>query len=368
MTALSRTRFHPLRVTAISRETPDAVAITLQPPPHAEDAFRFTPGQYLTFRRVVDGVEGRRSYSICAAPGEPLRVGVKRVPGGAFSTWAVDELRPGDVVEAMPPDGRFGLSPDPTAPPRTVLGVAAGSGITPVLSILAGVLAHEPNSRAVLLYGNRSAADIMFRGALEDLKDRHLARLSVVHVLSREKHELAALHGRLDADRIRALLPGLARSEDIAAAFLCGPSGLPEAATDALRALGVPDDRIHTEHFTPSSPARAFPPPLAREGQGGGLTQAAPTATATITLDGVTRDVPLTSGETVLEAGLRAGLDLPWSCKGGMCCTCRARVTDGAVEMATNYSLQPWEIDGGYVLTCQSRPTTPRVALDYDAA
>ncbi len=368
MTAMSSTRFHPLRVAAISRETPDAVAITLQPPPHAEEAFRFTPGQYLTLRRVFEGSEQRRSYSICAGLDEgALRIGVKRVAGGLFSSWLVDELKEGEVVEAMPPEGRFGMMPDAAAPPRTVLGIACGSGITPVLSIAASVLSREPDSRVVLLYGNRSAADIMFRTAIEDLKDRHLTRLAVVHVLSREKHELAALHGRLDAERIAALLPGLAAPSSIDAAFLCGPAGLPEAATAALATLGIPPDRIHTEHFTTSSPspAGALPPPLAGEGRGGGPDAA---ATATITLDGVTRDIPLLPGETVLEAGLRAGMDLPWSCKGGMCCTCRAKVTEGAVDMFLNYSLQNWEIAAGYVLTCQSRPTTERLALDYDAA
>jgi ring-1,2-phenylacetyl-CoA epoxidase subunit PaaE len=361
MTAVTTTRFHPLRVTAITRETPDAVSITLQPPPHAEGLFRFTPGQYLTLRRVIDGQEQRRSYSICAALGESaLRIGVKRVPGGLFSSWAVDQLKPGEVVEAMPPEGRFGLMPDAAAPPRTILGIACGSGITPVLSILASVLAREPESRVVLLYGNRSAADIMFRTALEDLKDRHLTRLAVVHVLSREKHELAALHGRLDAARIAALLPGLADPAAIDAAFLCGPAGLPEAATAALTALGIPAERIHTEHFTTGAPAT----PRAMTA----APSEAPAALAEITLDGVTRQVPVAAGETVLEAGLRAGMDLPWSCRGGMCCTCRAKVTEGAVEMATNYSLQPWELEAGYVLTCQSRPKGGTVALDYDAA
>jgi ring-1,2-phenylacetyl-CoA epoxidase subunit PaaE len=358
MTAIAATRFHPLRVAAIARETPDAVAITLVPPPHAEAQFRFTPGQYLTLRRVIDGTEHRRSYSICATPGEgALRIGVKRVAGGLVSTWLVDGLKPGDVVEAMPPEGRFGRMDG--APPRTILGIACGSGITPVLSIVATLLETEPESRAVLLYGNRSAGDIMFRGALEDLKDRHLARLSLVHVLSREKHELATLHGRLDAPRIQALLPGLVPPASLDAAFLCGPTGLAETATEALVALGMPRGRIQAELFAASTPPR-MTAPVAPD--------AAPAATAAITLDGVTRDVPMQAGETVLEAGLRAGMDLPWSCRGGMCCTCRARVTEGAVDMATNYSLQPWEIEGGYVLTCQSRPTTPRLALDYDAA
>jgi ring-1,2-phenylacetyl-CoA epoxidase subunit PaaE len=363
MNAVTSTRFHPLRVTAVTRETPDAVSVTLQPPPPAAELFRFTPGQYLTFRRVVAGEEQRRSYSICAGLDEgALRVGIKRVEGGSFSGWAVDHLKPGEVLEAMPPEGQFGLMPDPAAPPRTILGIACGSGITPVLSIAASVLAREPASRVVLLYGNRSAADIMFRTAIEELKDRHLHRFAVVHVLSREKHELETLHGRLDAARIRALLPGLVPPGGIAEAFLCGPSGLAEAATAALTALGVPAARIHVERFTPAggaaAPRRAAPPPAPG---------AKPAAVATITLDGVTRQVPMAEGETVLEAGLRAGMDLPWSCRGGMCCTCRARVTEGAVTMEVNYSLQPWEMEAGFVLTCQSRPTGPQLGVDYDA-
>lgn len=362
MNAVASTRFHPLRVIAITRETPDAIAVTLQPPPHAEALFRFTPGQYLTLRRVLDGEEQRRSYSICSALDDAaLRIGIKRVEGGRFSAWAVDHLRPGDILEAMPPEGRFGLMPDPAAPPRTILGIACGSGITPILSIASSLLAREPDSRFVLLYGNRSAADIMFRTALEELKDRHLHRLALVHVLSREKHELETLHGRLDAARIQALLPGLAPPGAIAEAFLCGPEGLADAATTALTALGIPADRIHVERFTPApgapAPRRAPPPAPGAE----------PAATAEITLDGVTRSIPVAEGETVLEAGLRAGMDLPWSCRGGMCCTCRAKVTDGAVSMDTNYSLQPWETQAGFVLTCQSRPTTRHLGVDYDA-
>ena len=363
------TRFHPLRVTEVRRETPDAVSVALRPPPGAD--FAFAPGQYLTFRRSADGEELRRSYSICSGldDGE-LRVGIKRVPGGRFSGWANAELRPGDVLEAMPPEGRFGLTPDPAAPPRTVLGVAAGSGITPILSVAASLLAREPRSRVVLLYGNRGAEEVMFRGALEDLKDRHLARLSVVHVLSREKHELAALHGRLDAARIAALLRGLVAPGALSDALLCGPAGLSEAATEALTAFGLDPARIRVERFAGGSPAtaRAPAPPVAPSVVPPVVPQGAVVATAEITADGVTRAVPMAEGETILEAGLRAGLDLPWSCRGGMCCTCRARLTAGEAAMALNYSLQPWEMAAGFVLTCQSRPRGPHVAVDYDAA
>lgn len=362
-----KSRFHALTVAEVRRETPDAASVALALPPGLREAFRFTPGQYLTLRRVFGGEEVRRSYSICSGldDGE-LRIGIKRVPGGRFSTWIAEALEPGDTLEAMPPEGRFGLAPDPAAAPRTVLGVACGSGITPVLSIARSLLAREPRSRVVLLYGNRGASDIMFRETLEDLKDRHLARLTVVHVLSRERHELAALHGRFDRGRVASLVPGLVRPGEIAAAFLCGPSGMAEAATEALVSLGVMPERIHVERFTPAGGVAA-PAAVRRPGAAAAADTPA-VAMLEVVSEGVTRAVPMRPDETVLEAGLRAGLDLPWSCRGGMCCTCRAKVTAGEVAMDVNYSLQPWETEAGFVLTCQSRPKTPTVAVDYDTA
>lgn len=354
------TRFHRLTVAAIRPETPDAICLALRVPDDLRDAFAFTPGQYLTLRAMIGDEEIRRSYSLCSLPGEALlRVGIKRVPGGTFSNWAADNLHPGASLEAMAPEGRFILPPGAD---RRVLGIAAGSGITPIISLLRAVLEREPGSEAVLLYGNRRMDGIMFREALEDLKDRFLSRFTIVHVLSGEKHELAALHGRLDAARITALLPGLVAPGALDAAFLCGPDGLAEDAASALATLGVVAERIHVERFIPAggtpAPRRAIP-----EISGAGYSS----ATLTVVSEGVTREVAMQPGETVLEAGLRAGLDLPWSCRGGMCCTCRARVTDGAVAMDTNYSLQPWETEAGFVLTCQSRPTTAHVAVDYDA-
>jgi len=360
MNALTGARFHPLRVTAVERLTEAAVAVTLRPPPELAPLYSFLPGQYLTVRRVIDGEELRRSYSICASLDDgALRIGIKRVPGGRFSTWATTALAAGEMLETMPPQGSFVFQPDP-ATARTVVGIAAGSGITPILSIARTLLVREPRSRFILIYGNRSTGEVMFRAALEDLKDRHLARFSVLHVLSREASELAALHGRLDEPRIRALLPGLAPPGAVAAAYLCGPAGLPEAATAALVGLGMTPQSIHVERFTPAEGAPARPP--AR------LTDDAPAvARLRLTLDGITRELSMAEGETVLEAGLRAGIDVPWSCRGGMCCSCRARITEGAVTMDQNYSLQPWETEAGFVLTCQSRPRTPVVAVDYDA-
>ncbi|CAA9262035.1 MAG: 1,2-phenylacetyl-CoA epoxidase, subunit E [uncultured Acetobacteraceae bacterium] len=362
-----KVRFHALTVAEVRRETSDAASVAFAVPPELREAFRFIPGQYLTLRRVFDGEEVRRSYSICAGldDGE-LRVGIKRVPGGRFSTWIAESLKPGDTLEASPPEGRFGLAPDPAAAPRTVLGIACGSGVTPILSIARSLLAREPRSRVVLLYGNRGASGIMFREALEDLKDRHLARLTVVHVLSGEKHELAALHGRLDRGRVSSLVSGLVRPGEIVAAFLCGPSGMAEAATEALVSLGVTPERIHVERFTPAGGVAA--PATAHRPGAAAPADARPVAMLEVVSEGVTRTVPVLPDETVLEAGLRAGLGLPWSCRGGMCCTCRAKVTGGEVAMDVNYSLQPWETEAGFVLTCQSRPKTPTVAVDYDAA
>jgi len=361
MNATTGTRFHPLTVTGVERLTDAAVALTLAPPEELAPLYRFLPGQYLTLRRVLGGEELRRSYSICAGLDDGvLRIGIKRVPGGRFSGWATTALLPGDVVEAMPPQGGFVFHPDPAAE-RTVVGIAAGSGITPILAIARTLLAREPKSRFILVYGNRSTGEVMFRAALDDLKDRHLARFTLLHVLSREGSDLAALHGRLDEARLRALLPGLVPPSAIDAAYLCGPAGLPEAATSALLGLGVAPERIHVERFTPADGAPSRPPVHVDA-------EAPAVARLRITVEGVTREVPMAEGETVLEAGLRAGIDVPWSCRGGMCCTCRARVTEGAVAMDQNYSLQPWETEAGFVLTCQSRPRTASIAVDYDAA
>ncbi len=357
-----RARFVPLLVTAIERLTPDAVAVTLAPPEGAAEWFSFTPGQYLTFRRVIDGEEVRRSYSICADPAEGvLRVAIKRVPGGRFSSWANEKLAPGEILEAMPPEGAFTFEPDPTRE-RTVLAIAAGSGITPILSIATTLLRAEPRSHLVLLYGNRTREDIMFKRALEDLKDRHLGRFALVHLLSREAVELPVLHGRIDRAHLEAVLPRLAPPETVDATYICGPAGLPEEASATLLAMGLSAERIFVERFTPVE--RATPPrrdqPVAPD--------APRVATVRVTLDGISREIGMAPGETVLEAILRAGIDAPWSCRAGMCCTCRAKLGEGAVAMDQNYSLRDWELEAGYVLTCQSRPKTDRLAVDYDAA
>ncbi len=351
--------FVPLRIAEVRQETDDAVSLRFEIPEALRRDFAFRPGQYLTLRTVVDGVDLRRAYSICAGldDGE-LRVAIKHVPDGAFSAHANTALHAGDTLEVMPPQGRFGHDPDPTAA-RLYLGIAAGSGITPILSILKSILSREPASRFVLLYGSRSTARILFRGELEDLKDRALDRLTVVHALSREAQDIAALSGRLGADRLRALLPGLLDPRAIDQAFVCGPAAMLDAVPATLAALGMPAERIQVERFTPASPAPAWRPAPA-------AATAPPVATATIIHDGASHIVPVAEGETVLDAALRAGLGLPWSCHGGMCSTCRARVTEGTVGMDVNFSLEPWETASGYALTCQAHPTSPHVVVDYD--
>ncbi|GJE00045.1 1,2-phenylacetyl-CoA epoxidase subunit PaaE [Methylobacterium isbiliense] len=359
MTPGSSPRFHRLRVAEVRRETPDAVSIALAVPDDLRDAFGFACGQYLTLRTTLHGEEVRRSYSICSGLDDAdLRIAVKRVEGGLFSGFATGTLATGDEIDVMPPMGRFGLAPQPEAA-HTYAAFAAGSGITPILSIIRTMLAREPHSRFFLFYGNRSTGSILFREALEDLKDRFLDRLSVFHVLSRETQDIDALNGRLDGAKAALFLRTIVPAERVDHAFVCGPADMLEAVSGALREAGLPEQRIHVERFTPAGEGRARAPrPVAPAD--------APAARATVITDGIAAEVPVAAGETVLDAAIRAGLDLPYSCRGGMCCTCRAKVAEGAVEMEVNYSLEPWEIEAGFVLTCQAKPTTERVVIDFD--
>ncbi len=354
----ARPGFHPIPIAGIRRETADAVAITLDIPDALRPAFAWKPGQYLTLRTALDGEDVRRSYSICSGVDDGvLAVAVKRVADGRFSTWAHQALQPGHTIDVMPPEGRFTVPLDPAAR-RSYLGVAAGSGITPVLSILKSVLTREPGSRFVLLYGSRNTAGILFRDELEALKDRFMHRLSIVHILSREQQDIPVLNGRLDTAKLRALLPGLFPSALPDYALLCGPGEMIEAMSGALLAAGLPSERVLSERFATGAPRPPRPAPPRPD-------QAA-FATATVVADGIRTPVPMADGETVLDAALRAGLDLPYSCRGGMCSTCRARVVEGAVAMDVNYGLEPWETAAGYVLTCQSRPTTATLTVDFD--
>jgi ring-1,2-phenylacetyl-CoA epoxidase subunit PaaE len=355
--------FHRLAIADIRRETPEAVSIAFAVPPELGDAYRFAPGQNLTIKTELEGEELRRCYSICSGLDEgELRIAVKKQAGGRFSTYANDVLKAGQSLDIMTPTGNFTAALDPRAA-RVYLGIACGSGITPLLSLIKTVLAREPMSRFFLLYGNRTTQSIIFRQALEDLKDRFLDRLAVTHVLSREAQDVPALGGRVDADKIDLFLRGMVPAARIDHAFLCGPAEMLTTAEGALTRQGLAAERIHVERFTTGAGAA----PAARTPSISDPRPARPIrAEVTAVLDGISHRFPVTGDETIIEAALAAGLELPYSCRGGMCCTCRAKLREGKVEVAVNYSLEPWELAAGYVLTCQSRPTTPTIALDYD--
>ncbi|WP_020666855.1 1,2-phenylacetyl-CoA epoxidase subunit PaaE [Amycolatopsis nigrescens] len=351
-----RTGFHPLRVAGIARLCEDAVAVTFDVPAELADEFRFAPGQSLTLRRRVDGREERRSYSICAPAGAAPRIGVREVPGGLFSSWLVHELRPGDEVEVQGPTGNF--VPDTETPGHHVL-IAAGSGITPVLSIAASLL-RNPEITVTVLYGNRRAATVMFADELADLKDSCPSRLELVHVLSREPREAELFTGRLDAAKLRELLAALVPVPEVAHWWLCGPYGMVTDAQDVLSGLGVPSSLVHQELFyvddLPPAPVRHEEARI--EGA---------TSEVTVLLDGRASTMALPVDQPVLDGAQRSRPDLPFACKGGVCGTCRAKVTDGKVEMRRNFALEQSEVDAGFVLTCQSLPLTPTLTVDYDS-
>ncbi|GAB4513204.1 MAG: phenylacetate-CoA oxygenase/reductase subunit PaaK [Roseibium sp.] len=355
-------RFHALTVTEVAPETRDAVVVTLKPRPEEEDLFRFRQGQYLTFRRDFDGHEVRRCYSICSGTEDgALKVGIKRVDGGAFSCWANESLAVGDVVEAMPPLGSFNAAIEPAAE-RYYVGFAGGSGITPVLSIMKTVLACEPRSQFTLVYANRQVSSIMFREELEDLKNRYLGRLQVIHILKSDAQDTELFSGRVDEEKLADLFRTLIDPHDIDLAFLCGPHGMMETVRESLESHGVPADRIRQELFKTDQPGRL---PANRRPAAAAAT--GKEAELRLTLDGTTREIHMEPGETILEAAHRNDIDAPYSCCAGVCSTCRGRVLEGKVEMAANHALEDDEIRDGYVLTCQSRPLTKHLVVTYDA-
>ena len=349
-------RFHVLTIADVRCETPDAISLAFAVPPRLTAAYAYQPGQYVTLRATIEAEDVRRSYSICSGldDGE-LRVVVKRVADGAFSNWVHDTLHAGDPIAVMTPGGRFGVPIEPGSV-RSLVAFVAGSGITPVMAILKTVLKREAG-RFFLFYGNRDSDSIIFREQLEDLKDRYMSRLSVFHVLSREQQDIAALNGHLDTEKV-ALLMRTMVPRDVAHAFICGPQPMIEGLPNALADMGMDPAHIHVERFTPGVGGQPRPVVVP--------TAAPAKAIVTAISDGVRSDIPVAEGEAIIDAAIRAGRALPYSCKGGMCTTCRARVVAGRVEMAVNYSLEPWEIDAGYILTCQSRPVTDRVVIDYD--
>ncbi|MFI6595937.1 1,2-phenylacetyl-CoA epoxidase subunit PaaE [Nonomuraea sp. NPDC050536] len=347
---------HPLRVDAVERLCADAVAVTFAIPDELAELYAFRPGQSLTLRRVVDGRDERRSYSICSAAGGPPRVGVREVPGGLFSGWLTRQVRPGDEIEVLPPSGSFTAELLPGQ--RHVL-IAAGSGITPILSLAASALA-VPGTHLTLLYGNRTSQSVMFADELADLKDAHPERLELVHVLSREPREAELFSGRLDAVRLATLIRRLIPVDEVDHWWLCGPHGMVVDGMEVLAELGVPRERVHRELFY----VEEEPPPLHTHEE---PSNESPAATVTLVLDGRKSVVELPAGTTVLDGAQRVRPDLPFACKGGVCGTCRARVVDGEVRMRRNFALDPAELDAGFVLTCQSEPVSDTVTVDYDA-
>ncbi|MGH8867335.1 MAG: 1,2-phenylacetyl-CoA epoxidase subunit PaaE [Actinomycetes bacterium] len=368
--------FHTLRVSAVERLTDDAVTVTFDVPDDLGAAYRFAPGQHLTLRTTVDGEDIRRNYSICApASSGVLRVAVKRIEEGVFSGYALDGLTAGDELEVMTPTGRFTTALDPSQA-RHYVAIAAGSGITPVLSLVSTVLEVEPASQVTLVYGNRTTASVMFLDELADLKDRYPDRFTLVHVLSREPVEVDLFHGRIDADKLRALFGTLLPPETVDEWFLCGPFEMVTQARDTLVAAGVDRDHVHAElfHVEDEPPVRAARngAPVRRAGSGSeptgdGPASEGPTSTVTVYLDGRASTFELAArGRSVLEATLAVRADAPFACKGGVCGTCRAKLVEGEVEMDRNYALERDELESGFVLACQSHPTTPTLVLDFD--
>ena len=355
-------RFHDLEVTDIRKTIRDAVVVTLKPANGSAAAFDFTQGQYLTFRREFDGEELRRSYSICAGrDGDVLQVGIKRVDGGAFSTWANEQLNVGDTVQAMPPMGSFFADLDP-ANEKQYLGFAGGSGITPVLSILKTTLAREPNSTFTLVYANKGVNTIMFREELEDLKNIYMGRFNVIHVLETDAQEIDLFTGLVTEDKCGQLFrTGWIDIDTVDTAFICGPEPMMLGIAAALRAHGLTDAQIKFELFASSQPGRARKKAISKDAASG-----ANQATAAITLDGATQTIRMPKDESLLDAALSNNMDAPYACKAGVCSTCRCRVLEGEVDMVANHALEDYEVEKGYVLSCQSYPVTDNVVVDYD--
>lgn len=356
--APQRPRFHKVTIADVRRETDEAVSIAFQIPEALAPLFRYAPGQYLTLRAEIGGRSVRRTYSIASGLDEgEWRVAVKRVEGGVFSAFANEELAAGDTVELMPPAGRFVL-PEP-AGPRTVVAFAAGAGITPIASQIRTVLVREPQSRVFLFYANQTARSILFREAIEDLKDRYMARFSVHNVLSRESQDVDVLSGRIDGARAATFMRHVVPFDTVDHFLLCGPPPFLDTMTEALAELGVAADKVLLERFTVGAGDGRAASQAPRGGTGAALS---------LTLDGSTTTLRLAPGERVLDAALAAGLDAPYSCRAGMCCTCRAKIKHGKVAMAANYALRQDEVEEGFILTCQASATTDSIAVDYDEA
>lgn len=355
-----RAVFHRLRVREVERLTKEAVAVTFDVPDDLASEYAFLPGQHVTVRTPAAGDDKRRSYSICSSPDSGLlRIGVKRIHGGGFSTYALEEMRPGDEIDVMTPTGRFCVRPVPGLS-RHLVTVAAGSGITPILSIATGVLEREPSSSVTLIYGNRGVGSVMFLDEVHDLKDRFPDRFRLFHVLSREHSEVELLAGRIDAAKFRRFLDTLVPADSVDGWYLCGPYGMVEDVRGVLRERGVPRERLHTELFHVGPLSERPAPDVTGTGE---------ECEVTAILDGRRATFRLTkeAGPAVLDGVLQVRPDTPFACRGGVCGTCRARVVEGRVRMDRCYALETDEVERGYVLTCQAHPTTDRLVVDYDA-
>ncbi|MGB5352574.1 MAG: 2Fe-2S iron-sulfur cluster-binding protein [Woeseia sp.] len=354
-------QFHDLKVARLLDETADSRRIAFAVPAELRDTFRFLPGQHLPIQIEIDGKRIRRTYSICSAPGvEPLEIGVRIQPGGQFSGFASETLREGDTLQVMPPFGQFHANLDPENE-KTYLAFAAGSGITPILSILRATLEQEPQSRIVLFYGNRRQRTTMFIDDLYALKNRFPERLQLYFIFSSEEQEFPIFHGRLDSDKVRELYRTFCVGLQPDEAFVCGPDTMIDTVKAALTEVGMPDDAVHIERY--GAPRKNAQAPAARSDADAGL------AHITVIMDGHRKsfDMPH-GGDSIVDAAAQHGIELPFSCKGGVCATCRTKVVDGEVRMDTNYGLEPWEVDKGFVLACQSHPVSDNVTLDYDEA
>lgn len=354
--------FHPLTISDIRAETSHCISIAFAVPDELKEQFQFREGQSLTLRSFINGEEVRRSYSICSSPLEKeWRIAVKLIPNGKFSSFAHTILKKGDQLEVLPPTGKFYTPLNPAAK-KEYVAFAAGSGITPILSIIKTVLATEPDSGFTLIYGNRNRASIIFREQLEALKNQYMNRFRLIHILSREKTDAPIHTGRIDAEKCEALGNGLLNWNQISSYFLCGPEDMIFTVRNFLQSKGVSPASIHFELFA-SPGQKAAPGP----GQDTAAANAGPMAAVTLKVDG--RSIELTvpyEGTAILDAALQAGADLPYACKGGVCATCRAKLVEGDVTMDTNYALEPEEVRAGFILTCQSHPRTPNLLIDFD--
>ena len=361
-------KFHDLQVANITPEAAGAVAITLQVPTELQSGFNFKAGQFLTLRATIEGNDVRRSYSISSSEDSfkktgTLEVGIRPVQGGVFSNWAATKLKVGDVMRVMPADGRFTVQR-----PRAIhrVGFAAGSGITPILSILATTLEQQPESKFTLVYGNRRMDSVMFNEALQDLKDRYPSRLTLIHILSRQAQEVPLLEGRIDAAKVQAIIDAFLPVGSMDEVFVCGPEAMIEATEQALLTAGVKPERIRTERFSSPTLDALTPEARAQAVLGHPATREQGEVQLTVVLDGKPYDMPMNRNEKILDIALSLGLDLPYSCKAGVCCTCRCKVMEGTTEMEKNFTLEKPEVEQGFILSCQARPTSERVVISFD--